>query len=94
MTVKCGRCQTPFEVTGPGRYPCPACGTSNDVRAGAEEPDRGGLLAPPPPPEPDAPSPRVVCPECGVSFIVGDVSEAPCPNCGTAVTVLGSEGDA
>ena len=94
MTVRCGRCQTPFEVAGPGRYPCPACGTPNDVRAGAEQPEQGGLLAPPPPPEPDPPSPRVVCSECGVSFIVGQVSEAPCPNCGTLVTVSGSEGDA
>lgn len=97
MTVRCGRCQTPFEVAAPGRYPCPACGTSNDVRAGAEQPDQpdqGGLLTPPPPPEPDPPSPRVVCSECDVSFIVGAVSEAPCPNCGTSVTVSGSEGDA
>jgi Zn finger protein HypA/HybF involved in hydrogenase expression len=91
--VRCGRCQTPFEVDGPGRYPCPACGTANDVRAGGPT-DEGGLLTPPPPPPPDPPSPRVTCGECSFTFIVGAVAEVPCPNCTATVAVAQSEGDA
>lgn len=93
MNVRCGRCQTAFEVAGPGRYPCPACGTPNDVRESATEPE-DGLLTPPPPPGPEPPSPRAQCVQCGFTFIVGDVSEVPCPNCGMPVTVLAPEGDA
>ena len=93
MIVRCGRCRTSFDVPGPGRYRCPACGTANEVRAeGAPGGGDEGLLTPPPPPEPDAPSPRAECDECGHRFIVGDVDEAPCPNCGTVVTVSGTEG--
>lgn len=41
MRVRCGACRTQFEVTGPGRYACPVCGSINVVRnaaagAGAE----------------------------------------------------------
>lgn len=93
MIVRCGRCQTSFEVPGPGRYRCPACGTTNEVRGGAAA-DPGGFVAPPPPPPPEAPSPRVECPACEFRFIVGAVDEAPCPNCGATVSVAGAaEGD-
>lgn len=92
MIVRCGRCQTAFEVAGAGRYPCPACGTANDVRATEGAPAGGDLIAPPPPPEPDAPSPRINCNECEFSFIVGVVNEVQCPNCGVTVTVSESEG--
>lgn len=92
--VRCGRCQTSFEVSGPGRYTCPSCGTANEVRSQAPA-EQGGFVAPPPPPPPEAPSPRVTCPGCGFRFIVGDVTEAPCPNCGTSVSVTtAGEGDA
>ena len=91
MIVRCGRCRTAFEVEGAGRYPCPTCGTANDVRAG-DAPRDGGLIAPPPPSEQAAPSPRVECSECGFSFIVGAVAEASCPNCRATVAVPGSEG--
>lgn len=86
MIVRCGRCQTSFEVSGPGRVRCPACGTTNEVRESAS-PDTGGLVTPPPAPEPDPPSPRVECPDCEFVFIVGEIDRAPCPNCGTSVTV-------
>lgn len=47
--------------------------------------------APPPQPPPDVPMPRVECPECGFSFIVGDIAVATCPNCASDVpTGLGS----
>lgn len=89
MIVRCGRCQAGFDVPGPGRHVCPACGTANEVSAGAPEPP---MAAPPAaPPEPAAPSPRASCTECGLSFIVGDVASAPCPNCGTDVPVGGGE---
>lgn len=90
--VRCGRCRQSFDVPGPGRYSCPACGTANEVRNEAAAPP-GGLVTPPPPPQPEAPSPRVECGECGFSFIVGRVAAAPCPNCGTSVTVSVPEGD-
>lgn len=40
---------------------------------------------PPPPPAPDVPSPKVECPECGFSFIVGDIALATCPMCSAEV---------
>lgn len=86
MIVRCGRCGTQFEVPGPGRYACPGCGTGNEVR-GPEisRPD-------PPAPPPERPSPRVVCPVCEFSFIVGPIEVATCPNCGEAVPIPGGEG--
>jgi DNA-directed RNA polymerase subunit RPC12/RpoP len=85
MIVRCGRCRTQFEVPGPGRFSCPACGSANQVGGAPPEP---GIVAPPSPaPEPDRPSPRVSCPECGFEFIVGDIATAPCPMCGAAVAV-------
>ena len=46
----------------------------------------GGMQqAPPPPPAPEPPSPKLECPECGFSFIVGDIDVATCPNCGEEV---------
>lgn len=47
----------------------------------------GGMPgAPPPPPRPDPPSPRITCPDCDFSFIVGQIEVAACPNCGGEVT--------
>ncbi|HEX2405380.1 MAG TPA: hypothetical protein VHM29_11820 [Acidimicrobiia bacterium] len=40
---------------------------------------------PPTPPPPPAPLPRIECPECDFSFIVGDIAVATCPNCGAEV---------
>ena len=94
MKARCGRCGTGFEVTMPGRYACPACGVTNEVRDGAPPVQGAGM--PPgapgagpqgPPPPPETPSRRAVCPdpECGFGFIVGEVTVAPCPMCGTEV---------
>jgi DNA-directed RNA polymerase subunit RPC12/RpoP len=99
VIVRCGACQTQFDVPGPGRYGCPACGSVNMVRArpGAAGPVAGGpggdpgmpadggLATPPPPPPPEPPSPKMECPECGFSFIVGDVAIAVCPMCSAEV---------
>ena len=92
MRARCGRCGTGFEVMAPGRYACPACGVTNEVRGPAGGAP-GGAPRPqdmvPPPPPPEVPSQRARCraAECGFSFIVGDVKVAPCPMCGTEVTV-------
>lgn len=92
MRARCGRCGTGFEVMAPGRYACPACGVTNEVRGPAGGPPGAGPrpqdMAPPPPP-PEAPSRRARCrdAECGFSFIVGDVNMAPCPMCGAEVRV-------
>ncbi|MXZ68209.1 MAG: hypothetical protein F4X18_07065 [Acidimicrobiia bacterium] len=77
----------------PGRYACPACGVTNEVRGGGGGPGPGPRpqdMAPPAPP-PEVPSRRARCPdaECGFSFIVGDVSVAPCPMCGAEVVIGG-----
>lgn len=96
MRARCGRCGSGFEVMAPGRYACPACGTTNEVRGAAAPPGGMGPAGgpplgpePPPPPPPERPSARVRCreDECGFSFIVGDVSQAPCPMCGKMVDV-------
>lgn len=105
MIVRCGACQTQFDVPGAGRFSCPACGSVNMVRTRAGEgpmgvppvappPGDGGLATPPPPPPPDPPSPKVECPECGFSFIVGDVATAVCPMCSAEVATGRSEPDA
>lgn len=85
MIVRCGRCGTQFQVPGPGRYPCPGCGAANEVRGAGPEISRPD----PPPPAPEHPAPRVACPACDFSFIVGPIEVATCPNCGEAVPVSG-----
>ena len=96
MIVRCGRCGVQLQVPGPGRFTCPSCGAGNEVPGGAPgsgpvppPPDpSGGIAGAPAAPEPAAePSPRARCPECGFSFIVGDIDAAPCPMCGTEVAV-------
>lgn len=89
MIVRCGQCRAQFDVPSEGRFACPACGSANEVR---RHPGDSGMVTPPAPPEPEAPSPRVGCQECGFSFIVGDVETAPCPMCGAQVEV-GREGE-
>ena len=91
MIVRCGRCKTEFDAPSEGVFACPSCGTSNEVRR--QQPD-SGIVAPLPPPDPEPPSPRVICPECGFGFIVGPVDTAPCPMCGSVVEVgAGDEAD-
>ncbi|MCY3538905.1 MAG: hypothetical protein OXH10_03520 [bacterium] len=93
MRARCGRCGTGFEVMAPGRYACPGCGVTNEVRGSSEGPPPpgpgGSQFTVPPPPPPDIPSQRARCQdeECGFSFIVGDVQTAPCPMCGIDVPV-------
>jgi LSD1 subclass zinc finger protein len=102
MMVRCGACRNQFEVPGAGRFACPVCGSVNVVReqAGPAPSNMGGYptapgvagAPPPPPPTPvAAPTPRIDCPECSFTFIVGDIAVATCPNCGAQVrTGLGS----
>lgn len=98
MIVRCGACRTQFDVPGAGRFTCPVCGSVNVVRAPNSGPGTlGGYPAAPgavpnqgppqpPPPPPETPSPRVTCPECDFSFIVGNIAVATCPNCGAEVS--------
>ena len=98
MMVRCGACRTQFDVPGAGRFTCPVCGSVNMVREQAAPPPTslGGYpaapgVAPtqqqqsPPPPPANVPSPRVECPECAFTFIVGEIAVATCPNCGAEV---------
>lgn len=101
MIVRCGNCRTQFDVPGPGRFGCPVCGSVNMVRSAADAgaPPPMSAAAPPqspPPAAPSPPSPRISCPECDFSFIVGAIAVATCPNCGAEVTTgydVPAEGD-
>lgn len=55
----------------------------------------GGQPAPPPPPPADQPLPKVQCPECEFSFVVGRIATATCPNCSAEVAtgIAVEEGD-
>ncbi len=45
-----------------------------------------GAPPPPPPPRPEQPMPKVECPECGFTFIVGMVPSVTCPMCSAEVS--------
>jgi Zn finger protein HypA/HybF involved in hydrogenase expression len=99
VIVRCGACRTQFDVPGPGRFACPACGSVNQVRSAPGGPPSGPAGAPPyspppPPPRPDPPSPKISCPECEFSFIVGKIELATCPNCGAEVETGWKEAEA
>jgi len=90
VNARCPRCQTVFSVGGPGRYTCPGCGVTNEVRdaphdGGAPPGPPGGIMTPPPPPPPDPPSSKMACPECEFEFIVGAIAVATCPMCNAEV---------
>jgi DNA-directed RNA polymerase subunit RPC12/RpoP len=103
MIVRCGRCHAELEVSGPGEFVCPACGTRNAVRGGPEPYDLGslggiGAATPPvfgagPAPQrtaPGEPAPVVTwteCPSCGYRFAMGSVEQVVCPNCETKLEV-------
>ena len=48
----------------------------------------GGAPRPaaPPPPPPEQPMPKIECPECGFTFIVGMVPTVTCPMCSAEVS--------
>jgi DNA-directed RNA polymerase subunit RPC12/RpoP len=59
-------------------------------------PGVGGQAQPPPtppPPPPEQPMPKIECPECGFSFIVGPVATVTCPMCSAEVDTGISEDD-
>ncbi|HEX6946864.1 MAG TPA: hypothetical protein VF246_05905 [Acidimicrobiia bacterium] len=86
MRVRCGACRTQFEVSGAGRFACPVCGSVNVVR-GADGPQNSGMGGYPQggPEPPPPPLPRVTCPQCEFSFVVGQIAVATCPNCNAEV---------
>lgn len=62
----------------------------------AAAPGVGSPGAPPPPsppPPPEQPMPKIECPECGFSFIIGPVSTVTCPMCSTEVDTGVGEDD-
>ncbi len=107
MIVRCGACRTQFQVPGAGRFACPTCGATNEVRGdggGGPPPAPSGLApggpglgdigAPPPAPEPPpANVSRTACPVCSFEFFVGEIDVAHCPNCGAEVAVGTGGGD-
>jgi len=88
MRVRCGACRTQFDVAGAGRYACPVCGSVNVVRDApgmVGEPPATEEYSPPPPPSPPPILPKIKCPECDFTFIVGEIAVATCPNCSAEV---------
>jgi predicted RNA-binding Zn-ribbon protein involved in translation (DUF1610 family) len=95
MVVRCGRCRTELEVSGPGEFICPACGTRNAVRGAAAASPFGmgqgvsGLTLPGGAPAPAAGPPAgpqpsvdwVSCDSCNYRFMAGPVERVTCPNC-------------
>jgi len=68
--------QPPPTMGGPGVPP------GYGEQAGGYPPT---VPTPAPPPAPEAPSPKLECPECEFTFIVGEIETATCPNCGAEV---------
>jgi DNA-directed RNA polymerase subunit RPC12/RpoP len=96
VIVRCGRCRSELEISGPGEFVCPACGTRNVARGGAvQDPfsiggpvaDRSGLTVPgggPMPPAPSGPPIEIRwgrCPACSHRFAMGEADQITCPNC-------------
>lgn len=69
---------------GPQPGPAPG-GMGGGPGGGAMPGGPGGGIQTPPPPKPETPSPKISCPECEFSFIVGEISVATCPMCGAEV---------
>ena len=98
MLVRCGRCRTELEVSGPGEFLCPRCGTRNVIRGAPAQPQPGygvpdltvpgGMPPRPGPPPADDPSIRwIACPECSWRFAIGSAESVICPNCRRNLTV-------
>ena len=66
MRARCGRCQTEVEVSGPGRFNCPTCGSLNEVRGPAGDPMGAPGSPPPGAMPPGAMPPGAMPPEGGV----------------------------
>ena len=94
----CPRCGAVNQVKGPAPGPGGVPPSGPDPSHQAPGPGPGGFpggpptgpSGPPPTPPPDPPSPRVSCPECSFSFIVGPIQTAICPNCRAEVSLPGS----
>jgi predicted RNA-binding Zn-ribbon protein involved in translation (DUF1610 family) len=95
VVVRCGRCRAELDVSGPGEFLCPSCGTRNVVRgaSGADPlagaPGGPGLTlpggGPAPPARLDGPSVDIDwmrCQTCSFRFAIGSVEKVTCPNCG------------
>ena len=94
----CPKCGAVNQVKGaaPGADSDPSPGQEPPPpHQGPGPPGYPGIQTPgppiPPPPQPEAASPRVSCPECSFSFIVGLVQTVICPNCRAEVSLPGAE---
>ena len=86
--VREGAGAPPPVENGPPSQAMGGYATAPGVVPGATAPQ-----APPPPREPD-PMPKIECPECGFSFIVGMVPTVTCPMCSAEVSTGIEEDDA
>lgn len=89
----CPVCGSVNMVRGRPGAPGPAGAPPPGTMPPTGGPEEAAYAAPPPPPPPDVPSPKVECPECGFSFIVGDASVVVCPNCAAEVNLEETEGE-
>lgn len=94
VIVRCGRCRAELEVSGPGEFICPSCGTRNAVRQApggspfGMAPGGSGLTLPGGAPAPASKQPGeqagvnwIVCGACSYRFAIGVVEKVTCPNC-------------
>src|SRR2546426_372576 len=89
MIVRCGRCRSELEVSGPGEFVCPACGTRNAVRgaAGPSPLDLSAMRSDVGPTAPAGDVRWIACPGCSYRFAIGEVEQVSCPNCSKQLAV-------
>ena len=80
---------------GAGGQPAPeqASGTMGGYPTAPGVSPGGGVPQPPPPPPPEQPMPKIECPECGFTFVVGPVPTVTCPMCSAEVSTCIEEDD-
>lgn len=92
MIVRCGRCRIELEVSGPGEFVCPSCGTRNTVRSstvGGDLLDLSAVRSEAGPSEQNPPPGVrwVSCPGCSYRFAIGERERVACPNCSADLEV-------
>jgi len=69
-----------------GEQPAPQSGGMGGYQTAPGVVPGGGAPPPPPPPRQEEPMPKIECPECEFTFIVGNVATVTCPMCSTEVS--------
>lgn len=84
----CGSVNVVRNGAGPGgeqASPPPSSMGGYPTAPGVGPQGPGPMPQPPPPPPREEPMPKINCPECGFSFIIGKVATVTCPMCSAEV---------